>query len=162
MCFKISGKTVYQNNNWAYLRALSERLVMEVHEARSRCFSFGQNLLRLLHVLQKNNTVIKSVLWYVRYINRTAAWTVTIPVCDLGATVQIKHLNVPAVLWESPKERERKRKRNICVISVILHFSHYLPSGSELVWEFQLGEVLTKLTSGHCHPHPGNPAGSAS
>lgn len=119
MCFKISGKTAYQNNNWPYLSALSERLVMEVHEARSRCFSFGQNLLRLLHVLQKNNTVIKSVLWYVRYINRTAAWTVTIPVCDLGATVQIKHLNVPAVLWESPKEREREKekKKHLCDIS---------------------------------------------
>lgn len=37
---------------------------MEVHEARSRCFSFGQNLLRLLHVLQKNNTVIKKKVYY--------------------------------------------------------------------------------------------------
>ena len=28
-------------------------MVIEVQEARSRCFSLGQNLLRLLHVLQR-------------------------------------------------------------------------------------------------------------
>lgn len=39
-----------------HLRALSDRLVIEVQEARSRCFSFGQNLLRLLQVLQGKST----------------------------------------------------------------------------------------------------------
>lgn len=40
-----------------YLRALRDKLVIEVQEARSRCFNFGQNLLRLLHVLQERKTL---------------------------------------------------------------------------------------------------------
>lgn len=46
---QIQGKCV----SHTHLRALSDRLVIEVQEARSRCFSLGQNLLRLLHVLQR-------------------------------------------------------------------------------------------------------------
>lgn len=45
------------NNDATHLRALSDRLVIEVQEVRSRCFSFGQNLLRLLHVLHRRNTM---------------------------------------------------------------------------------------------------------
>lgn len=161
MCFKFSGKTVYQNNNWAYLRALSERLVMEVHEARSRCFSFGQNLLRLLHVLQKNNTVIK--VYYDTLDTLTALLHGLLLYLSV-ILVQPFRLSTSMFLQfcEKVLKREREKKRNTCVISVILQFSHCLPSGSALVGEFQSGEVLNKLTSGHCHPHPGNPAGSAS
>lgn len=56
MCCKLC---VSINHNYfsTHLRALSDRLVIEVQEARSRCFNFGQNLLRLLHVLHKRKTM---------------------------------------------------------------------------------------------------------
>jgi len=38
----------------SYLRAFRDRLVMEVQEAKSRCLSLEQNLLRLVHVLKQN------------------------------------------------------------------------------------------------------------
>lgn len=49
--------SIHHNIDPTHLRALSDRLVIEVQEARSRCFSFGQNLLRLLHVLQKRKAM---------------------------------------------------------------------------------------------------------
>lgn len=56
ICCKFSV-SIHHNYDPTHLRALSDRLVIEVQEARSRCFSFGQNLLRLLHVLQKRHTM---------------------------------------------------------------------------------------------------------
>lgn len=38
----------------SYLSAFRDRLVMEVQDARSRCRSLEQNLLRLVHVLEEN------------------------------------------------------------------------------------------------------------
>lgn len=38
----------------SYLSAFRERLVMEVQEAKSRCLSLEQNLLRLVHVLKES------------------------------------------------------------------------------------------------------------
>ena len=38
----------------SYLSAFRDRLVMEVQEAKSRCLSLEQNLLRLVHVLQES------------------------------------------------------------------------------------------------------------
>lgn len=49
--------SIHHNVDPTHLRALSDRLVIEVQDARSRCFSFGQNLLRLLQVLQKRKTM---------------------------------------------------------------------------------------------------------
>lgn len=45
-----------------HLSALRDRLVIEVQEARSRCRSLEQNLLRLVHVLEENRTHIDSLL----------------------------------------------------------------------------------------------------
>lgn len=38
----------------SYLSAFRDRLVMEVQEAKSRCLSLEQNLLRLVHVLKES------------------------------------------------------------------------------------------------------------
>lgn len=38
----------------SYLSAFRDMLVMEVQEAKSRCLSLEQNLLRLVHVLKEN------------------------------------------------------------------------------------------------------------
>lgn len=38
----------------SYLSAFRDMLVMEVQEAKSRCLSLEQNLLRLVHVLEEN------------------------------------------------------------------------------------------------------------
>lgn len=71
---------IHPNNDATHLRALSDRLVIEVQEARSRCFSFGQNLLRLLHVLHRRNTVrllIVFRLWWktVQNSSHTCQWS---------------------------------------------------------------------------------------
>lgn len=54
---EVKGNNKSPGAEATHLRALSDRLVIEVQEARSRCFSFGQNLLRLLHVLQRREMI---------------------------------------------------------------------------------------------------------
>lgn len=86
ICCKFSV-SIHHNYDPTHLRALSDRLVIEVQEARSRCFSFGQNLLRLLHVLQKRNAMrgfngFKVALW-----KRWHPRTIHVPVSDLGAAI---------------------------------------------------------------------------
>lgn len=80
-----------------HLRALSDKLVIEVQEARSRCFSLGQNLLRLLQVLWGRGTL--SVLGPSGF---PGGRFYHLPVSDLGAAVQTEQFNVPTVLRESP------------------------------------------------------------
>lgn len=67
-----------------YLSALRDRFVIEVQEVRSKCFNFGQNLLRLLHVLQKRKPREFKVCAGLFDISRTI---VQIPVGNLCAAI---------------------------------------------------------------------------
>ena len=69
--------SIHHTADATHLRALSDKLVMEVQEARSRCFSFGQNLLRLLHVLQRGRgNIYKDKVHYI-YLQHCIKYTHT-------------------------------------------------------------------------------------
>lgn len=54
------------NNLNTHLNAFSDRLVIDVQEARSRCRNFEQNLLRLVHVLEENRIPTGSFCFYLK------------------------------------------------------------------------------------------------
>lgn len=73
--------------------------MIEVQEARSKCFSLGQNLLKLLQVLQKERRKFNRDQKHLH--THTPRHMFYPPVSDLGAAIETEQLNISAVLGKS-------------------------------------------------------------
>lgn len=95
------------------LSALRDRFVIEVQEARSKCFSLGQNLLKLLQVLQRESQRFNRHR-QVTYDNKQAG--VHPPVSYLCATVETEQLDVSAVLSKCSGKNKSRLNNNALVL----------------------------------------------
>lgn len=86
---------------------------------------------------------------FLKKCSSTAAWSKHKPVGDLGAAVQTKQLDIPAVLCKSPAESDK-------------HYRESSQSCWNLKRQVSIIWILAKFTLRRCHQHPGNLSSSAS